>query len=704
MVKLLSALFLLSTIHASAHNYFAKDFGVTGNGITDDGPAIQNAIVFISKKEGIKKLIFERGKIYYIKNIKGIYLFNFRKVSDIKIEGGNGIFLLDGKVRLFALEQSRNIVINNLSVDYNPLPFADGLIISKNQVKGYIDVKINSGFQMPPEGGPTNKPQEQAYFAMLWNKGSNSMIGTHFWVKQMNRIFSGCRVERILRVKASSNFTNWDKITSYSTRVSIPVRGIAHLGPYEVIRVVESENANFNNVNVWSAPWFAFGLARNKGELIFNNVNICPKPGTGRLTSSWRDGFHVSSNYAKLLWEDCRIEGTNDDAFNIQSFTSTLKEVISDTEITIRQNYPLNIVPYNQGDVLVVYDVVKGKILGKARVLRSYGFTQTGRQPAPNITLVMEHPISGMVPECQVWNESSANPQTILRRCRIYNSCRFQSSITIDHCGIYALSWFYGDNIEGPIPSNLFIKNSKLFVGGGNETIAALFSSNMSKDGKLYSSKQPVIFNVILLNNIINGELRIEHSDKISLLNNTFLLPRSKLFLSNCRNVLLKGNLIGNKKLNSFSQIHFMDESSEKSTTIWLDGKNDPDWLEPYNPDIHTPWKDYYGNHMDDFYWVMNLQYNRLYMFRELFNNSYLQTFQEDSIYQVKKNAIEYYGTTRPHLAPVLKVPNGFISNFKGKIINNLMDSVGIILLGKVTFMKSQKSKYPNLSILWHCQ
>jgi len=137
-------------------------------------------------------------------------------------------------------------------------------------------------------------------------------------------------------------------------------------------------------------------------------VNIQPKPGTGRLTSSWRDGFHVSSNYAKLLWEGCHIEGTNDDAFNIQSFTSTLVKIYSDKEIIISQNYPFSIVPYNIGDVVVVYDVVNGKILGKAKIESSRGFAQTGTVPAPEITLVMDKPISGMSRDCQVWNESSA--------------------------------------------------------------------------------------------------------------------------------------------------------------------------------------------------------------------------------------------------------------------------------------------------------
>ena len=284
-----------------------------------------------------------------------------------------------------------------------------------------------------------------------------------------------------------------------------------------------------------------------------------------------------------------------------------------------------------------------------------------------------------MSSDCQVWNESSANPNTTLRRCQIFNSCRFQSSVTIDNCDIKAISWFYGDNIEGPIPSNILIKNSELLLGRGNATIAVAFSVNMTKDGILYPSKEQAISNVILQNNVIDGELRIGSADKVSLLNNKFLLLRSKIFLGNSRHIFLRDNLLGNSKIDDSNQINFLDDESKKSTTIWLNSPNDPPWLQPYNPDIQAPWNDYYGQRMDDFYWLMTRQYNRLFMYKELFKNSYLQECQSDSIYVVKDSSIDYYGKTNPHMAPVLVVPQGFISNFKGTVIYENLGSVGSI-------------------------
>ena len=679
MRRLLWIGWVLCSFSLSAQTFYAKDFGAKGDGVTDDGPAIRKAMEAVSAARGASALIFDSARTYRIKTFDGTYLFNLKALQDITINGSGAVFLLDGNVRLLSLTASKNITIKNLSVDYKPLPFADGRVIAKQEQEGYIDVKINDAYDMPPLKGPTHQPQEQAYFGMLWNDGPYDLIGTHYWIADIREAFPGSSAQKTIRVKAAATFTDWDVIVPNHTRISVPVSGIAHMGPNEVVRIVESENVSLDHVNIWSAPWFAVGVTRNKGKVTFRQVNICPKPGTGRLTSAWRDGFHVSANYAQLLWEDCRVAGTNDDAFNICSMASSLVKVSSETEITIKQNFPLSIVPYHTGDLVRIYDVRNGQFLDSARVVQSTGFEQTGAPYAPEITLMLDRPVPGMHTGCQVWNLSSANPRATLRRCRISNSCRFQSSVIIDSCEIKALAWFYGNNTEGPLPSNILIKNSHLFLGRGNPTNAVVFSSNMTSNGIAAAPTTPVLANIILQNNTIDGGLHIAYAEKVCLLNNTFLLPRSNLSLAHSRHVLLRGNRLGAAEGGLYNQIHFMDESSRAATVVWPERRNDPPWLRPYHPDTPVPWEDYYGQPMDDFYWIVTRQYARLYMHQQLFVNSYLQEEQSDSIYRVKARTIAYYGKTKPHLAPVLRVPKGFIRHFRGTVINAQRDAIGRI-------------------------
>jgi hypothetical protein len=656
MTRLLFVSIILSSFSLSAQTFYARDFGAKGDGTIDDGPAIQKAINAISLANGQKTLVFDPGRNYYIKNINGTYLFNLKGMSDITVDGENAVFLLAGNVRFMCLESSENMTIQNLSVDYRPLPFAEGIVIAKNKHERYLDVKINDDFEMPPLGGPTHNLNEQAYFAMLWNKGPYALLGTHYWVENIIKAKPDNAAKRIVRVVAGANFTDWKIIQPHVTKISIPVRGIAHIGPNEVVRIMECEDVYFNNINIWSAPWFAIGVTRNRGNVEFKNVNICPKPGTDRITSSWRDGFHVSSNYARLLWENCLIKGTNDDAFNISSFASSVLSVNADESITIKQDYPLNIVPYEVGDIVKIYDVLNGRFLGKAKVKSSKGFVQTGVPKAPEIRLVLDRPIEDIHAGCQLWNESSANPKTTLFHCEIYNSCRFQSAIIIDSCEIKALSWFYGDNTEGPIPSNILIKNSKLFLGRGNPTSVVVFSGNMTSNGVLIAPKEPVISNVVLENNVIDGALRIAYADNVSLLGNKFLLPRSGIFLKDTRHVSLKGNSLGAKKISALSQLHFMDDSSAASTVIWPDNHNDPSWAQPDNTDIKKSRNAYYRWGMSDFDRVKPRQ-KRFLTDDGFLGNGCLQKDRGGNDYLVNKDSIRYYGMAKWRQPPLWRVP-----------------------------------------------
>ena len=97
------------------------------------------------------------------------------------------------------------------------------------------------------------------------------------------------------------------------------------------------------------------------------------------------------------------------------------------------------------------------------------------------------------------------------------------------------------------------------------------------------------------------------------------------------------------------------------------------------HPDILQVWTDYHGQPMDDFYWVMTKQYNRLFMYRELFDGSYLQEENSNTIYVVRQDTLIDNGESLPHMAPVLLVPKGFLASLKADVINEELVVVGKI-------------------------
>ncbi len=573
--RLVPLLFLATSL-ASGAEIRPRDFGAVGDGVADDGPAIQHAVEALRKSAGPVTLHFEKGRTYRIKTSSDTWVFTLSGLRDFTLDGNGSTFVLDARLRLLHLTGCTHATIRGFSLDFDPLPFADGTIIAKDPARRSIDVKIHDGFALPPLGGPTHE-REQAYFAMLWHQGPYSLLGEHYFVEDTREAYAGSLKDRVVRVIPARDFRDFGGIIEGQTRVSLPVRGVAHKvqghGASPAVLIEENDSVCCEDMNIWSAPLFAVNVARNRGVCVFRRFNICPKPGTTRLTSSWRDGFHVKGNYARLLWEDCRLEGMNDDSFNVATHSSRIVEVLPPRAVRIRQNFPLGFVPFEVDDTLVAYDVTGGRLLGKARVESALAEEKVDKsnldRPAPLLRLTLDHPLIGLKVGDLVWNETSANPDTTLRRCKIFNSCRFQSPVTIDDCDITAFCWFYGDNIEGPLPRDVVIKNCRLRVGRGNPEMVASFTSLIAgTDGKQVLPRQPVIKNVVLQNSTVDGVFDLGFTENVTLSANRFLLPRGRLRIHDSRSILLEGNRLGDLPLDRVDQIVVPDEATRRAITI----------------------------------------------------------------------------------------------------------------------------------------
>ncbi len=88
------------------------------------------------------------------------------------------------------------------------------------------------------------------------------------------------------------------------------------------------------------------------------------------------------------------------------------------------------------------------------------------------------------------------------------------------------------------------------------------------------------------------------------------------------------------------------------------------------NPLFTKPWTDYYGNRMDNFYWMLTFQYNKLFMDNILLEGSFIQEEGESTIWKITQRGFELQEAL-PVMAPVLLLPKGFKDNFKGEIANN---------------------------------
>lgn len=571
---LIIAILLSSAVFSSASPAMltAAQFGLLGDGRTDDGPALARAVSALQTQAPPAVLKFEAGKTYRIRTAPGTWVFSLRGLRDVTLDGSDCTFVLDPHLRFIHLNSCTNAVVRGFALDFDPLPFADGTVTAADAVARTVDVKVADGFALPPLGGPTRE-KEQAYFAMLWHPSPHGLTSEHLFLADTREAYPGSLRDRVIRVIPNPDFTGFAGLRTNLTRISLPVRGIAHkmfgFGASPAVVIEENDTVLCENVQIWSAPLFGVNLARNRGSLVFRHVDIRPKPGSGRLTSTWRDGFHVKGNYASLLFEDCHLEGMNDDAFNIATHSSGVVSLPGTNTVKIRQTFPLAFVPFLPGDQVMAYSVSEGRLLGPATVTAGVPEkpvdTDAPSRPAVPLTITLDPPLPALKPGDIVWNQSSANPNTVLRRCTIGNSCRFQSSVTLDACDITAFCWFYGDNLEGPQPAKVEIRNSRLRAGRGNPKLAASFTSRFTgPGGKPALPRQPATDQVRLAGNTIDGRLDIGYVKHLTLESNRFLLPGSRLTLRHTASANFKNNLLGRARLDRPGQVDIPDSETRQ--------------------------------------------------------------------------------------------------------------------------------------------
>lgn len=220
------------------------------------------------------------------------------------------------------------------------------------------------------------------------------------------------------------------------------------------------------------------------------SVHVRPRPGSGKVLSSCRDAFHAKGNRGQLLFEDCVLTGLGDDAFNISTHSSRIRKINTSMDIEIRQQFPIQYIPFEVGDTLVVMDGANNEIIAERRILAieeeavktadresaSYDTQFSGN--APVVRLRLDAPIEGMQVGQVAFDRQSSNPINIIRGCSMDRSSRFQANVELDNCRIEAFTWFYGDPIEGPGPEIVSVRDCEVlarmtFNGWGGSKVSA---------------------------------------------------------------------------------------------------------------------------------------------------------------------------------------------------------------------------------------
>lgn len=332
-----------------------SDFGAVPNDGKNDANAIIKALNFCKKVSLTgtgSKLIFTKGTYDLFTNKNKSHLIELNNASNILIEGnGAEIIIHDPLKGFFSVFKSKNIIVKDLFIDYDPLPFTQGKVVAVDLKQRTFDFKVDEGF-------PSLKSEMFQKASRVWGMLMDPNIPGKLKDRAPN-------LYKAKSIKELSPNIFRIKINSLRLLKHIEVGDLyVHLARSNgktIFKSSSSKNITYLNVTSYSSPAGSYS-AFNMEE--WNIIGCQVKMKTGRIHSANADCVHVNGGTFGPWIENSLFEGYSDDAINMKATKAHILEQRSPTELVVKQTV-------KKGDIIRIFNPRKGILIGKFEVIKN---------------------------------------------------------------------------------------------------------------------------------------------------------------------------------------------------------------------------------------------------------------------------------------------------------------------------------------------
>ena len=419
------------------------DFGAVGDGLTDDMAAIHKA-VDAAKAAGGAIIRFEKEKHYRVigkDDLTYEVAFELFDTANIKIEGHGSTIILHPPDGLAKIQRSRNIQIDGLFVDYDPLPYYQGKVTEINIEKMTVDLVVPERYPVPLTGKCESK---SPYFARSFapdHPGARTSHKTQsIYIDSVTALDDPRHVRlHVGQVAKGSDFAHKTMKPRLivakkagATEFIVPHKEYGHRDG--LTSILRSARIKFSNVRYYVVPYFWMQVKGNSGPVTFENVDLKMKHPETELLASWRDGFHIKNARFGTLIDGCDMDGAAqyDDTFAIYTRIHNVVSQESNTltmDAGFRDHKDLH--TWVKGDWVSIWNKDQTHLRGMARIVALQNVPESEKR----FHLTFEQLPSGIEPGDVVINDEVLNRGTLIRNCTTsstgagpYASTRFRAS------------------------------------------------------------------------------------------------------------------------------------------------------------------------------------------------------------------------------------------------------------------------------------
>lgn len=367
VMTMIAGLMMGTTAEAATKLFYVRDYGALPDSHQNSHDAITKAINAAVASGAPAEVVFGRGE-YRIRG-EGIsndpqmdFAFQVSNARDLTIRGqGNGVTRLvftNPKLGGFRIIGCQNIQIKDFSVDYDPVPLTQGMVVAVDHVNRTWDLKIDPGYL----------ELDNAIFSQAKVKRgniihANGKIGGTIFSSEWTKVG-----DRTWRMKQSGNWWYADSGGADLLKEIGMEPGVRY---YHMARnygmnfcPTASKNVTFEGITVYASPSCVFWGANNEHVTVRNCHTSVPN-GSGRLAGPNGDAVHLCASRGPVTVEDCSFEKQSDDCINLIGVMQGIMASPSPDKIVVG-----NVNGYREGDSLTVLDSAAGAFRGSAKLKR----------------------------------------------------------------------------------------------------------------------------------------------------------------------------------------------------------------------------------------------------------------------------------------------------------------------------------------------
>lgn len=541
-----------------------KDYGAVGDGITDDGPAIDSVFAEVLDLNGNAIVNFEN-KIYHIgEKAPKWHYFNLENIDGLVIEGNGAELQFTKTNQPFSFINCSNLIVRNLSVDFDEPVFTQGKVVAKNLATGTIDVLIQEGYPLPPSrlvGGGGGAHGIVFDAVQYTRKIFPDIDDDHFLIDSVkvvnDRVFRFYLIAKYYKqvgyIQINDRVTHGFGWSYLSPEYRAQKTGI----PPGAIKLRACSDVLFEDFNLYASRVMGFSVDNSNGDITFRRTQIKRKPGTDRLLSMPSDGIHTDNNRGAIIIDNCFLESTGDDVTSLHSKEDKVATKINATTfelMTTDNAYAFNLIKAN--DELMFIDRKSGTVLGTAIVQSVSVNTATKKH-----TVVLDREISNLDVGITSINLTSGSSGTTIKNSTLNPVLRNSMLLrilngTIENNTINCYGGKIGINLTdetntGPFSKNITVKNNII-----ND--ADLIGINIGCAMSGVREDTTATGNILVTGNTINcrrlNGIKIRNTNRVKIINNTINMlggtvsNGNAIEATNIRDVIIDGLTINDQR------------------------------------------------------------------------------------------------------------------------------------------------------------